>query len=146
MANFAYTYAAEGLMNGTIDLDANDIRVLLLQVDEETKTYANITALLASAATELTSTGYTRQALASEAVVRDDANSRAEFDAADATFSSVSQASSEQAVAAVVYKFVTNDGDSIPLFHIDDGGFPITPQGGDIVIQWNAEGIAQLTV
>ena len=143
MANFWYNQAAQGVMEGTIDLDLDDIRVILLEVDEEDHDHAFIAALLATSAAELTSTGYARVALANEAVNLDDANNRSEFDADDTTFASVSQLAAEVAVAAVVYKHVTNDADSIPLFHLDDGGFPITPQGGDIVIQWDAEGIAQ---
>ena len=146
MANAAYNKAKSELLKGTIDLDASDdIRVMLLETAGFDADHATIAAVLAGAAAELTSTGYSRQALANEAVTQDDANDRAEFDATDATFSSVSQASAEDVVAAIVFKFITNDASSIPIAYIDTGGFPITANGSDIVITWNAEGILQLT-
>ena len=146
MANAAYNKAKAELLKGTLDFDApDDIRVLLLETAGFDADHATIAAVLAGAAVELTSTGYSRQALAGEGVTQDDVTDRGEFDATDATFSSVSQAGSENVVAAIVFKFITNDAASIPIAYIDTGGFPITANGSDIVITWNAEGILQLT-
>lgn len=56
-------------------------------------------------------------------------------DAGDATFSAVTGASIE---AIVIYKFVTGDSDSPLLAYIDTAtGLPITPNGGDIIVQWD---------
>ena len=146
MANAAYNEAKTELLKGTLDFDApDDIRVMLLETAGFDADHATIAAVLAGAAVELTSTNYSRQALAGEGVTQDDVNDRGEFDATDATFSSVSQAGSENVVAAIVFKFITNDASSIPIAYIDTGGFPITANGSDIVITWNAEGILQLT-
>ena len=146
MANAAYNKAKAELLKGTLDFDApDDIRVMLLETAGFDADHATIAAVLAGAAVELTSTNYSRQALAGEGVTQDDVNDRGEFDATDATFSSVSQAGSENVVAAIVFKFITNDSSSIPIAYIDTGGFPITANGSDIVITWNAEGILQLT-
>ena len=146
MANAAYNKAKAELLKGTLDFDApDDIRVMLLETGGFDADHATIAAVLAGAAAELTSTGYSRQALTGEGVTKDDVNDRGEFDAADATFSSVSQDGAETVVAAIVFKFITNDAASIPIAYIDTGGFPISPNGSDIVITWNAEGILQLT-
>jgi len=148
MADFIYNVACKQLLDGDLDFNApDDIRVLLLEAaSDENKDDATVSAVLARAGTtELTSTGYSRGALANEATSQDDANDRAEFDADDITFSSVSQAASETVVAAVVYKHVTNDTDSIPILFIDSAtGLPLTPNGSDIIIAWNAQGILQL--
>lgn len=149
MANFVYNIAKKGLVDGTIDLDTagDDIRILLLQAaTDEDPDDATVQAVLARAGTtELTSTGYARQALAGEATTNDTANDRAEFDATDVTFSSVSQASSETVIGYVIYKFVTADSDSIPILFVDTAtGIPLTPNGSDITITWDAEGILQL--
>ena len=146
MANAAYNEAKTELLKGTLDFDApDDIRVLLLETAGFDATDATIGAVLAGAAVELTSTGYSRQALAGEGVTKDDVNDRGEFNADDTTFSSVSRDGSETIVAAIVFKFITNDAASIPIAYIDTGGFPISPNGSNIVITWNAEGILQLT-
>lgn len=146
MASFAHTNFKRGLLEGEFDLNAtDDIRVALLMTnttgdtEEDVTTISGITTL-----DEFDGSGYTRQALASEAVVADNPNDRGEFDATDATFSSIG-AGTRQIAGALVYKHVTNDTDSVPMAWIDDGGFPITANGGDLVIQWNAEGIIQTT-
>jgi len=148
MASFAYNIAKFQLLNADLDFNApDDIRVLLLEANSDVNADdADVAAVLARAGTtELTSTGYSRGALAGEATSQDDVNDRGEFDATDLVFSAISQAAAETVVAALVFKFITNDADSIPIAHIDTGGFPITPNGSDITLQWNAQGILQTT-
>jgi hypothetical protein len=62
------------------------------------------------------------------------------FDGADITFSSVTGAT----VEALVIYIEESTNDSSPLVaYIDTGvtGLPVTPNGGDITVQWNASGI-----
>lgn len=149
MAAFTYNVAKKQLLDGDLDFNApNDIRVLLLEAaTDENADDATVSAVLARAGTtELTSTGYSRQALTGETTSQDDANDRAEFDADDVTFSSVSQAASETVVAVVYYKHVTDDTDAIPIAFDDSlTGLPLTPNGSDITITFSAEGILQLS-
>jgi hypothetical protein len=42
--------------------------------------------------------------------------------------------------ALVIYKFVTNDADSIPMIYIDLSA-AATPNGNEVTIDWNALGI-----
>jgi hypothetical protein len=141
MANFAYTEAKHGILNGDIDLTGDDIRVLLVAsgstcgTEEDVTTISGFTTL-----SELSGTGYVRKALANEIVNKDNANDRAEFDADDVVWSAINAGT---AIAALIYKHVTGDADSIPLFYIDSN-FPFVTNGGDFTLQWNAEGIAQL--
>jgi hypothetical protein len=149
VANFVYNIAKKQLLDGDIDFNApDDIRILLLEAaTDENPDDVTVQAVLARAGTtELTSTGYARQALAGEATSQDDANDRAEFDANDVTFSAVSQAAAETVIGWVVFKFITDDAGSIPIIFVDTAtGLPLTPNGSDITITWNAEGILQLT-
>ena len=65
------------------------------------------------------------------------------FDAADSTFSSVSGSTAE---ALVLYIKNAGANTTWPLVaYIDSGatGLPVTPNGGDIDIVWNASGIIQ---
>lgn len=63
------------------------------------------------------------------------------FDAGDVTFTSVTGDQCEQ---VLVYN--DSGGDSttdilICKFGVQSGGLPVTPNGGNIVVQWNASGI-----
>ena len=65
------------------------------------------------------------------------------FDGADVTFTAVSGSSSE---ALVIYIDTGTAGTSRLVAFIDSGvtGLPVTPNGGDISITWNASGIFAL--
>lgn len=97
---------------------------------------------------ELSGTGYAggfggsgRKTLASKTIVVDKANDRAEFDAADITWTAISAGTAAQ---ATLLKEITNDLASLCIVNVDSGGFPIVTNGGDLSIQWNVEGIIQL--
>lgn len=145
MADFCYTRAKRDIALGDIHFDTDDMRVLLVMTNtttdtEEDKTFIDQFTTL----DEFDGAGYSRGALGNEAVNEDTTNDRAEFDADNLTFSSIS-AGTRNIQAAVVYKHVSNDTDSVPVLFIDSGGFPFTANGGDLVLSWNAEGIAQIT-
>lgn len=65
------------------------------------------------------------------------------FDGGDVTFTAVSGASVE---ALVIYIDTAVAGTSPLVAYIDTSvtGLPVTPNGGDITITWNASGIFQL--
>ena len=66
------------------------------------------------------------------------------FDGSDVTFTAVSGASVE---AIVLYRRNAGANTTWPLIaYIDTGvtGLPVTPNGGDIIVTWNASGIFQL--
>ena len=68
---------------------------------------------------------------------------RLELEAADVLFASI-EIGTRQCVGALVYKFVTNDAASIPLFY-----FNFDPEfdgnGNNVTIQWASQGIAFIT-
>lgn len=144
MADFVYNVAAKRAMDGNLDLDSPvDLRVLLLGTDAEDRDHANLAAIITAGAVESTNTGYSRQALAGDATAQDDTNDRAEYDATDPVFSSIANDGTGNIVAAIVYLYVdgTNAND-IPIAHYDTN-FPVTPNGSDITLQINAEGLIQ---
>lgn len=65
------------------------------------------------------------------------------FDGADVTYTAVTGSSVE---ALVIYIDTGTAGTSRLVAYIDTGvtGLPVTPNGGDISITWNASGIFQL--
>jgi len=145
MSSFAYTPAKYGITRGTLVWHTSDIRVLLVMsnttadTDQDAATISGIGTL-----DEYDGASYARKAVTGEVTNEDDPNNRAEMDADDITWSTLG-VGTRQAVGMVVYKFVTNDADSIPIAYIDSGGFPFDGSGIDIVVTWNAEGIVQLT-
>jgi hypothetical protein len=145
MANFIYNEAKRAFAEGEIDLGADDIRVLLVMsnttadTEDDKNTIDGFTTL-----DEYDGANYARKALANEVVNEDAANDRAEFDADDVTWSALG-AGTRQCQAAIVYKHVNDDSDSVPIAFIDTGGFPFDGNGGDVTFQWNAEGIVQFT-
>lgn len=98
---------------------------------------------------EFSGTNYTAGgvALASEAVTKVDASDRAEFDAADVTFTSIGDVSSAQVQGILVYKFITAWSSSVPVAWIDVGtNLPFRPNGGNVTITWASNGIINLTM
>jgi hypothetical protein len=146
---FVYTEAKRALLAGELDLNADDMRVLLVMTnttadtDEDATTIGGIGTL-----DEFDGTGYSAgvggQTLDNEAVAADNPNDRGEFDADDETFSGLGNGT-RQIAAGLLLKWITNQASSMPVAYIDTGGFPLDPNGGDLTFQWNVEGILQAT-
>ena len=155
MAEFWYNTAKARMLagaTGEIDYIADEIVIIALEVDDEDTDEEFVGAFLAGTADEVTSTGYTggfqgadRLSLASKAITVDQVNDRAELDCADITWSSIDQAAAEQWVAFVVAKELTSDALSPLIAHLEPSGVPLTPNGSDIKITINAEGLLQVT-
>ncbi len=136
MANAMYTVAKTGLMNGSIDLDTDDIRAIMVRDSGYTFSAAHATMENANIPTAARAGSIV--ALTGEAVAA------GVFDANDITFSAVAAGAAIDAI--IIFKYVTDglSAGDIPLFYIDttgDASLPVTPNGGDITISWNASGI-----
>lgn len=122
-----------------------DIRVALLlntttaDTEQDASVIADFTTL-----GEVTDGSYSRKALTTEAVNQDNANNRAEFDADDASWTTLTTGGTVQGL--LLYRHVdgTAANDMVIAF-IDSGGFPFSLTGGNLAITWNAEGIVQAT-
>jgi hypothetical protein len=138
--DFVYNIMCYGLMTGAIDLDTagDDIRVLLFQANSDVnKDDGDVTTVLGRAGTtELTSTNYTRQAIANEAVSVDDTQDEGEFTGDPVTFSNLVQAAAEEIVGYLLFKFVTDDDGSTPLQQ--QAVSPAIVPGGDFTINPSA--------
>jgi hypothetical protein len=125
MANSLYTKAKQHLIDGTIDLDTNDIRAILVDGADYTpnlathETLANIPA-----AARVAVSG----ALQSKTVT-DGA-----FDAADIVIAAVT---GDQFEYVVLYQH-TGAESALLLYLIDTAtGLPCTPNGSDITLSWD---------
>lgn len=143
MASQVYNEAKRAILAGEIDLNLDDIRVALVMTSTTIDTENDAKAFVADFTTldEMDGANYVRKALASEAVNKDDANDRAEFDAADVTWTALG-AGTRAMQGILVYKHVTTDADSIPIAYVEFSA-NINADGSNFTVQWNAEGILQ---
>lgn len=152
MTDFHYNEAAKKVYDQTLDMLVDTIKVGLstsTHVPIRNDDFLDEVGADDFIDGELSGTGYAagfgnagRRTLASKAIVVDKPNNRAEFDAADVTWTGISAGTAAQ---ATLLKEITNDAASITIANVDSGGFPIVTNGGDLTIQWNAEGIIQLS-
>lgn len=128
MASALYDKGREGFLDGSIDWDTDDIRAILVDTGAYTVDLATHDMLddVPSGARVAVSS-----ALGSKTVTAGVA------DAADVTFTSVTGASVE---AIVLYKHTGVESTSRLIAYIDtaSSGLPVTPNGGDITIQWDS--------
>lgn len=151
MANAYYNRGKKQILSGEIDLTNDTIQVMLVTsgyTHNPDHNFVDDGSANDPASHEVSGTNYTtgfsgtgRKSLANKATTQDDTNDRGEFDnTVDTTWSAVNGFTAN---AAIIYKRGTADTDSVLIAYIDTGGFPVTANGGDITIQWNAEGILQ---
>lgn len=139
MADVIYNSFKQKIMDGSIDLDTDTIKVALVTSsytpNQDThEDFADVT-------NEVSGTGYTAggAALASKAVTKDTTDDEGVFDADDVTWSS----STITARAAIVYKDTGTPATSWLICYIDFTSDK-SSSNGDFTIQWNAEGILNL--
>jgi hypothetical protein len=141
MANALYPKYKEKVLNpGTLGssssdaVDLADDTIKIALVDTGTYTYSTAHEFYSSVSSAVVGTP---QTLASKTVTN------GSFDAADVTFTGVTGNSIE---ALVIYKDTGTAGTSSLIAYIDvaSSGLPVTPNGGNITVTFNASGIFSL--
>jgi hypothetical protein len=131
MASVVYPKAKESFLKGDLDLDGT-VRAVLIDTGTYTynaahDNYDDLSGVVGSESSALGSKTFTNGT----------------FDAADITFTAVSGAT----VEAIVLFLDTGTASADKLIcYIDSAssGLPVTPNGGDINVAWNASGIFSL--
>lgn len=152
MASIVYNRAKKELLDGTIDLVNDTIKVMLVTssyVADPDHDFVDMGGANDPIDHELSGTGYQagfagtgRKTLANKSFVESDATNKGYFDnTVDPTWPAINAG---VAAAFIVYKHLTNDAASVLIAYVDTGGFPITTNGGDLTIQFNAAGIIEL--
>lgn len=133
MANAIYPLYKQALLDGSANTDINDLTAKAALVDTGVYTYSAADEFL----TSLTGVVGTAQTIANTTV----ANGL--FDGDDVTYTAVTGNSVE---AIVIYIDTGVAATSRLVAYIDTSvtGLPVTPNGGNIDITWNASGIFQL--
>lgn len=141
MASGVYTTFKSQIMKKSMDLVNDTIKVALMNNSHSFTATADGWADVS--ANEASGTGYTSpgQNLASLAVTADDGDAEGVFDAADTTWAS----STITAYHAVIYDdtITTPTADQL-ICSIDFGGAK-SSSNGNFTLQWNSEGIINLT-
>lgn len=133
MANGLYANAKQLFLQADIDWAADDIKCVLVDTASYTVNLATDNYLDDISVGERVATSGN---LASKTTTGGVA------DAADVTFSAVT---GDQSEALVIYKDTGVASTSALIAYIDTAtGLPVTPNGGDITVQWNASGIFAL--
>jgi hypothetical protein len=127
MANAIYGLGRESFLKGEISWSADNIKTVLVDLADYTANLSTDQFLSDIAAAGRVATSAN---LASKTTTLGSA------DAADVTFSSVTGDISE---ALVIYQDTGTAGTSRLIAYIDTAtGLPVTPNGGDIQVQWSA--------
>lgn len=134
MANAIYPKYKEAILGGGANTDLLTGTVKVALVDTGVYTYNAADQFL----TSLTGVVGTAQTIGATKSVTDGV-----FDGGDVTYTSVTGNSVE---ALVIYIDTGTAGTSRLVAYIDTGvtGLPVTPNGGNITITWNASGIFAL--
>jgi hypothetical protein len=133
MANAIYPKYKEALLDGSANIDVNDGTVKVALVDTGTYTYNAAHDFL----DDISGVVGTAQTIANTTVTN------GLFDGDNVTYTAVSGNTVE---ALIIYIDTGVAGTSRLVAYIDTGvtNLPVTPNGGDITITWNASGIFQL--
>lgn len=132
MANALYNKGLEEIGKALTDLDGSDLRLLLVKTsysfDKDHHFVSDVSA------NEVSVSGYSRQALTTKTVTRDDTNDFAYLDADDVTFASL--AAGQTVGGAILFRHTGSDA-TAPVIAFYDLADTAT-NGSDITVQWNA--------
>ncbi len=126
MANALFDAGREGFLAGSVDWDADDIRMILGDAtdDDPSVTVDDFLDDILGAARVATSGAFTSKTTTAGVA-----------DAADVTYTSVT---GDQSEWLVIYKHTGTESTARLLAKIDTAtGLPVTPNGGDIVVQFD---------
>ena len=124
--NALYDKGREGFLDGSIDWDTNDTRIILIDEADDTIDLAVDDNLDdRAAASRVATSGAMATKTATNGVA----------DAADVTWTAVTGDPSESIDG---YKHTGTESTARLIFNIDTAtGLPVTPNGGDITAQWD---------
>jgi hypothetical protein len=150
-----YNSAIYGLINGTMVWSSTVFKIMLLDASGYTfdpdhqavssgvgTIGANEIPNVASYASGYGGSG--RKTLGGKTVLLNDTTNSAALDASNVTWTALNDGIVGAAV--IIIETGGSDASSIPVAYIDNASqFPITTNGGDITIQWDAAGIIRFT-
>lgn len=138
-----YTEATRALAEAELDWPLADVRVALLKTGTTADTERDVTTLAGfTTLDEVADASYSRKALATESVDKDNANDRTEFKSATPV-EWTGLTTGGDVAGALFYLHLGADAANVPLFWQDSGGYPFALVNDTFRIHMNAEGWAQ---
>ena len=143
MANIIFNAGLRDLLKTTKTFDAGTYKALLVRStstytpNKDDDTISGLTGLV-----EISVASYARQTITTPTIAEVDASDLVKVDCDDVAFGSLESGQTVKAI--IVYRFVTNDTDSIPLLYIDTDSGSLLPRalgGGAFTVQINASGL-----
>lgn len=141
MAATMYNRGIYDVISQALWIAATDHRMLLLNnagaysfnVDDD------FVSDLTPGSNESVGTGYARKTIDNQSATIDDTGDQVKCDADDVAVYTGADFGTVQ--AAVVFRFVTVDADSPLICYLDGASFPVVTNGGDLTIQFHADGV-----
>lgn len=143
MANIIYNAGLRDLLKNSNTFDAGTYKALLVRStstyspDKDHTTISGLTGLV-----EISVASYSRQTITTPTITADNTSDLVKVDCDDISFGSLESGQTVKAI--IIYRFVTNDTDSIPLLYIDTDSGSLLPRalgGGAFTVQINASGL-----
>lgn len=150
MADFMYTIAKQMLGRGDLDMHTSGDRfdIILCSTNTDADTLEDAATVAALALDEYDGANYARKTptAANFTFNQDTGNDRGEWDNSDDVVWTALGAGARALAGALVVQYVDGAGADIPVLWIESGGIAtFNGNTGSFTIQWNAQGIAQIT-
>lgn len=149
MAEFAYTIMKQMLGRGELDMHTSGDRfdILLCMTNTDADTTEDAATIAALSLDEYDGDNYARKTptVGNYTFNQDTGNDRAEWDNSDDVVWTALGQGTRAVEGALVVKYVDGTND-IPILWITSGGIAgFEGNTGNFTVQWNAQGIAQVT-
>lgn len=145
MASLINNYFKERVAEGTIDLDTDTLKILLVDTTTTVDTDSDAQTLSGYVTLgEFNGANYAVKTISVTSSAVDTVNNRYELDGADVTYTALG-VGTNSVQGVLLYKHVDGtDANDQPIAFIEFGS-NLTPDGSDVTIAWDAEGILHLT-
>lgn len=136
-----YTNGVAAIMNGSVDLLTATVKAMLVTSGYTFDDTDSVVNDVTPGSNELSGAGYSRLTLGSKAVSPDTGAGRTYFQAGNLSWTGINAGTAD----AVILEVDTgDDATSTLVCYIDDGGFPVLTNGGNLSVTWAAAGIFYL--
>jgi hypothetical protein len=145
MVSLVNNYFKERVAEGTIDLDTDTLKILLVDTTTTADTEANIQTLSGYGTLgEFDGANYEVKTISVTSSAVDTGNDRYELDGSDVTYTALG-VGTNNVQGVLLYKHVDGtDANDQPIAFIEFSS-NLTPDGSDVTIAWDSEGILHLT-
>ncbi|MEW5803902.1 MAG: hypothetical protein AB1847_17545 [bacterium] len=144
MSDLLYNAGKLGILNGTIDLIHDDIKVMMVTsgyVPDADHSYVDEGMVEDPAHNEISGQGYARKGISGRSIIKDVLFDKIRFYADSVIYPNLK---TDTIAGIIIFKSTGNDATSPLIMWIDSGGFPCTPKEINMTIIWSEGGVFTL--